>query len=306
MLKKIFTVILLAALLGMVYARRDLILANYQYFFQTPCDSPVEYRLGRVDTGYQKSAETVLLKTEEAADIWNNALDRDLLVYSPDAELTVNLIYTDRQSAFDRLGQLEEDIEDGQKSLENRMAEYERLVADFNTRLEKFNNEVAFWIERGGAPPPEYERLILEQEVLNSEGERLNQLALDLNLNVEKYNTQIGEFNRNVADYNEAIESEPEAGLYDGLEAKIDIYLTSSDLELVHTLAHEFGHALSLDHFEDPEAIMYPFSSEDITLAPGEIGALQARCAVSNWQLVLDNGVENLRQFYQAIQDNYF
>lgn len=304
MFKKLLTILFFLAAAVFIYLNRHQLVTNYRYLVGTPCDFPVEYRLGQIDAGYRKTGEEVRQSTEQAATIWNSALGRDLIVYNPQAELAVNLIYTDRQSAFDRLENLEDNIESGQRSLEDRMADYESLVADFNRRLEKFNTEVAFWIERGGAPPAEYERLISEQAALESEGERLNRLAEELNLSVEQYNTRIGEFNEDVADYNEAVEREPEAGLYDGAVPKIDIYLTASDQELVHTLAHEFGHALGIDHLEDPAAIMYPFSSEDITLSPEEVGLLSTRCAQSHWQLMLDRSTENLQFFWEAMVGN--
>ena len=93
---------------------------------------------------------------------------------------------------------------------------------------------------------------------INALVDELNRVAKLLNLKVDTYN-KIG------ASRGETFTG----GLYKSDERgrSIDIYEFSSHDKLVRILAHEFGHALGLDHIDDSEAIMY-------TLNQGGKGAL--------------------------------
>jgi len=295
-MKKIFYLFFFLFSFAFIFWQKNQILSNFNFLFQTPCDSPITYRLGRVDPGYRTSRETFLSQVKKAAEIWNKTAGKKLFAYDPQAQLVVNLIYSERQSVLDRLEQLEGKLKTGQSSLATMTAEYEKLSADFDSRVQKFNQEVAFWIAKGGAPPDEYQRLLEEQKSLNQEVDKLNQMARQLKLKVKNYNLQVGEFNQNVKNYNLAAQAKPEAGLYDGFVPKIDIYLTTSEAELIHTLAHEFGHALGLTHLDDDKSIMHAFSSESVTPTAKEVQIIHSLCDQKNWQILWQEIKENLAE----------
>ena len=52
-------------------------------------------------------------------------------------------------------------------------------------------------------------------------------------------------------------------GLFNGKEILIYEFESEEDLRL--TLAHELGHALGLQHTDDPKALMYPLMKEQNT-----------------------------------------
>jgi predicted Zn-dependent protease len=263
---------------GLFLFNWDWLTARADFLLGSRCSQPIGYRLGQVDPGYQISRQEFREQVGQAADIWNRVYSQPLFEYQPASALAVNLIYSQRQSMLDELETIQTELDAGKVSLQALMDEYQRLRSDFENQLKEFNREVATWNARGGAPPPVYEALINKQEILNSEAARINDLAQKLNLSVKNYNFQISQFNQGVQTYNLAAQEKPEAGLYDGSVPKIDIYLTVSEAELVHTLAHEFGHALGIGHFQDHEAIMYLFSSEQLALTPAEEEALREIC----------------------------
>ncbi len=302
-MRKIFYLLFFAFVAFFLFLQKDQAIANVQYLLQSPCDTSIPYRVGSVDKDYHLTREEFLTQVKKAANIWNQAEGRDLFAYDPQAELVINLIYSERQSMMDKLEGLETNLETGRASLDAMIAEYEGLSQEFKSRLAAFNLEVATWNERGGATPDVYERLIKEHEELKTEAARLNALAQELNLAVETYNLQVGEFNANVKIYQEAAEKRPEAGLFDGAFPKIDIYLTVSDLELLHTLAHEFGHALGLSHISDPEAIMYPLSSEVIDPSPADLTALYLACDQRNLDIYLEQVRGNFWQYFNNLSN---
>ena len=242
------------------------------------CDRPIHYRVDTVDPTFNLSREEFLSDINQAAKIWDQAIDRDLFVYDPKGQLSINLIYDERQSLTTQIKQLENEVKSEKQSLNPKINEYKRLSAEFKQKLENFNKVVAYWNSQGGAPPDEYNKIVEEQKNLRIEANNLNSMAQSLNLASDSYNAQVEMLNQTIDVFNSTLEERPEEGIFKGPENKIEIYFNITKQELIHTLAHELGHALSLGHVNNPAAIMYAKTSQKLVPTDEDIAVLEDAC----------------------------
>ena len=312
--------ILILAILGFVlYTYRDPVRGRIlplwsrienQFFASAPCAEPIPYKLGTFDNQFNISQKYFLNALAQAEAIWEKPYGKELFAYAPENSgniLKVNLVYDYRQQATSKLANLGIEVNDTRASYDDLKAkftvlkiEYEEQINNFNSRVQAFNKkqdayetDVEYWNKKGGAPEEEYnklerERLALKAESKTLENEQndinemadeinalvvvLNRLASTLNISVDKYNT-IG------ASRGESFEE----GVYssDGVNEEIDIYEFSNEDKLVRVLAHELGHALSLEHVDDPKAIMYELNQgNNKTLTNADLEALKIKCGV--------------------------
>lgn len=249
-----------------------------QFIYYSACNYPQTYALGTIDPQFQISRDKFATDIQQATDIWSNAEGKRLFMYDPNAQFHINLIYDQRQYLDSKINQLKTQVDANNNTLKLQIAEYKKATQDFKNRLQQLNSQIDTWNKQGGAPQDVYDALVTQQKQLKQEGEQLNAKAQSLNLSTEEYNTKVGLLNQTVTSFNNTLTQKPEEGIYDPQHNRINIYFDVNQDEFIHTIAHEFGHALGLEHNLNPNSIMYPYTTKSIILTPNDRAALTEAC----------------------------
>ncbi len=254
-----------------------LVASRYVYIY--PCAQPILYRLGSIDPKFRVREDQLLKDLKSAEAIWEQPAGKNIFDYDPQGPLTVNFVYDTRQALKIEIDKQEKSLTSQSGNLDSQIASYEKQVADFNIRNKQLKDDIDYWNSQGGAPLEEYDKLIARQKDLQQEANRLNQLAKSLNQKADNYNSGVVKINSTIGTFNQVLAVKPEEGLYTSSTNTIDIFFITDKNELVHTLAHELGHARGIGHLDDPKAVMYPQSSIVISASSGDIQALETTCS---------------------------
>ncbi len=248
--------------------------------YYSPCDTPIPYSVGSIDSRFETTKEDLITDAKIASNIWNNSIDRQLFVYDPNSDFTINLVYDSRQELTHKITEMNKDLKEKQGEIDPRLEEYKRRELDFEKRVKALNDQISSWNLKGGAPKEEYDKLIAEQKSLQDEAQELTIEAKALGQATDDYNSNAKSLNQEIDNYQQVLVTKPEEGLYeqDGRKRKISIYIDISHDEFLHTLTHEMGHALGLDHNTNKESIMYPQTTQVLKPSDTEIQELQNIC----------------------------
>jgi len=267
------------------------------------CSNPIKYRIGVIDERFQVAENQLMDYAYEAANIWNDAYGKNLLIYDKNATLTLNMLYDERQKITEKISDLEVKLDNRKSILDLNIATFNADVKKFENKLADLNDDIVYWNNLGGAPREEYDKIVQRQEMLKKEAIMLDSKAQELNLNRSTFNADVGKLNKNITDFNVELSNRPELGIYSGSRSEIVLYLYSDENELKHTLIHEFGHALGLGHSDDPQAIMYEYTNKSLRLNDSDKMMLEKQCRTIS---ILDLLSERMMIVYEFITSSEF
>jgi len=234
--------------------------------------------------------------------VWEKPTGKNLFNYDPKGTVVVNFVFDERQAMAD--SQVSQ-----KASLDAKKSENETLIASINTlrdqyeanskayqdklhtyegKLNAYNDKVNRYNDQGGAPQNEFKKLEVEKNALNVESDSLNKTADSLNNLAKQINelsqksSQIIEsYNNQVKTYNNQFGFSREFTQGDYQSKTINIYKYSTENEVAKVLAHEFGHALGMDHVEGKSSVMYYLigdTSHTPTLSTEDMNAFTLEC----------------------------
>lgn len=272
-----------------------------------PCSQPINYSIGQFDKTFGVSEEEFFKNLSLAEAIWEKPLGNDFFNFSESGALKINLIYDYRQQATDELKKLGITIDNSQDSYNQIKASYEslikkynikkaaldKIIKDFNVRQSAYEQRVQFWNNKGGAPSVEFQKLEVERNSLNDQAKKINQEQTALKKIVDEINAAVNVMNRLVRELNLKVDNYNTIGADVGKEFKegeyvrdvngerINIYQFDSKNKLIRVLAHEFGHALGLEHNDNPDSIMYRLNEGmNEKLSADDIKDIQSFCKI--------------------------
>lgn len=268
------------------------------------CQIPITYRLDKVDERFNLSRDKFETAIKIAAAIWGKPFQRDFFREDAKGVMEINIIYDYRQEATDRLKKLNYRIDRSRNSYEELRSRLETLKAeydskrisidndinDYNTRANTLNNDIESWNRKGGVTQSVYAQLMKEKEELAAFRDNLNVRQEEIKVLTDTINSLVVVINEIASNNNldmldqqnigNALGREFCEGFYEYRNGKrsITIYQYDNEYRLVRVLAHEFGHALGLNHSNNKESIMYPvIQSDSLELTDDDIAAIKER-----------------------------
>lgn len=259
-------------------------------FAHSPCGIPIHFTLGEVDPRFGFDPSALEAAMVEAAGLWQARSAVPLFVESdhPSA-MRIHAHFDERQQDARQRNAVRDRLDRDRRQLEAAEAELlqwnERIEAARQAhesesealarRVRAHEAEVARW-NREPASRSDARRQALEAEseaiqasIAQTEYalERFNADVTAYNRRAEDVRRRAEEFRARVVQYNRASLAAPiESGRYSydpEFGRRIEVFRAEDYDELVWILAHEFGHALGLDHVDEPGAIMHALLHEE-------------------------------------------
>jgi hypothetical protein len=279
----VFPLVLLAVV---VYVFRAPLAVSYHQALRyvAPCEVPISYRITSIDPRFHVATSTVEKSARDAVAVWDAAAGKQLFKeVQGSPQVNVRLVYDVRQQTTTQLQGLGDKIETGTAQYDTLQKQYDTLrdqyfmqkaafesdSASFERDAEAYQQSVSSWNSRGGAPRSvvqdlnsQKSALETRQKTLQSEQTRVNALADQVNALAARLNGVASEINTTAKTYNTVgsqTGEEFEEGVYESAagQESITVYEFDSQDRLTRLLAHEFGHALGLEHVENSDSIMY-------------------------------------------------
>ncbi len=298
--------------------------ASIEYMYPRPCAKPITYSLGAVDERFNMSEKDILSALYDAERLWEEAAEKELFMYDSGSNFSINFVYDDRQERTDQAKAITNSLQKTSKAHQDLKEKYSDALALYNkaksayignetlyeSEVRALNARIQKQNELGGASREEYEALQAKQRVLTAKKDALEQERRALNTLADQVNALadtegeiVRTYNATLEDLNDAFGDEEEFGQgeYNGKSITIYEFRNKKDLTLV--LAHEFGHALGLNHISNPESIMYYLvhgdNAESQAITKDDKVALDEQCKKTPLMVYADRLVAGYRNFVE-------
>ncbi len=288
MLKKLITLVAFIALGG------------YLFTSYSTCDQPIHYKIGKVDEQFNLTEEKFAETIDQAGKIWSKAYGKPLFIYDPQGPLSISMVYDGRQTLTTKITQIEKNLNSEKKDLAPKIKAYEAQSADYKKKITDLNNQIESWNAKGGAPPEVYQQLLNQQKQLKQEADSLSAQAKALDISTDQYNAQVSKLDTTVDAFNQSLQLKPEEGLYNPQANTIEVYFYINQNELLHTVAHEMGHAIGLEHNQNKQSILYPQTTTALTPSKDDLADLQEVCRPRTHAEILKTHLMQIYDFYKA------
>ena len=221
-----------------------------------PLDTRLRYRIAEVDPRFKLSVEQVRAISQQATQVWKDGTGKDYFVYDPNAQLTIHLIYDERQYESEQRREHLSRLETNQQQWLNKKKQLDQIEQEvlqnkqiLDQKQLQLDQQIQYYNQ---------ERQIAQRSPSSSvNAEYFQQRQQHLQQNVEQLQQEIGQYNQKISQLNQQI---------DELNA-LDQQLNASVKQYKQRFQpHLFHKGL----FNGKQILIYEFESEDdlrLTLA---------------------------------------
>ncbi|OBP13842.1 hypothetical protein A5320_17335 [Rheinheimera sp. SA_1] len=253
------------------------------------CQSPLGWRLGNLDPAFNLTEAQAIRLISTAAEMWNNAVGKELLRHDPAQGFVIDFKFDARQQQLLKqrllqrnLARYDEAIQPGLQNLPEKFAELDTKIAEFNQQKAQLQQQISQFQPNAQNAEAQRRQLEQQQQSLIREADWLEQQRQQLLRDQNYLNETIRQRNELVQTADLPTETAPfEVGLMTikQQQRQMTLFAFSSETDLVATIAHEFGHAIGIEHTPEPDSIMFhQLNAQQQQLTAADLRAWQSTC----------------------------
>jgi len=247
-----------------------------------PCQDPLTITVGEIDDRFGITESEVIATIKNVSEKWSEDVGIPVVSYSESGEIELHLRYDVQQQMTDRERQFRNRLQMKEYQIEALETNYLESVENFeewndeyqreSERVQEMLNQLNAWIEQvnseGGFNSEQLEILKERRASVDRLSGRMEQSGVELTERVNDINNELRQMNRMIEEKNMLIQEYNETfsgtrrftqGSYEQSENGkwINIFQFTNREELELVIAHEIGHALGLEHVENPASVMH-------------------------------------------------